>query len=277
MGGELNDWIGKTVTRRDLVTRRLMDEYRATLAPHLHAPADDGECLPGFHWCLALPAHETDALGPDGTEAKGLFLPPVALSRRMWAGGAVETFRPFRLGDEVTRVSTVSDIKERQGRSGALCVISVTHEMSTGGGLALRERHDILYRDAPVQGGAKQAAAVLPDQGLRWEVDATPLLLFRFSAVTFNGHRIHYDLAYARETEGYDGLLVHGPLQAALLMNQIAVLRRAAPRRFTYRCTNPLVAGQCFTVRSWSGSGGAAMGAITDAAGIMTIEAEAHG
>ncbi len=276
MTDEFSSWIGKSVTRQDLVTQRLVDEYCATLAPYLFEPAHKDECPPGFHWCVALPTHDTSALGPDGAEAKGTFLPPVPLPRRMWAGGQVATFKPMRVGDHVTRVSTITDIKQRQGKSGSLCFISVTHDLISEDKLAIRERHDILYRDAAKAKDARPEAGTSPDAELRWQIEATPLLLFRFSAVTFNGHRIHYDLSYAKTVEGYDGLLVHGPMQAALTMNQLSVLRGSVPKTFVYRCVSPLIAGQNFIVQSWRNKEFNAIANIANATGIFTIEAEAR-
>lgn len=268
----MESWIGKTVVREDVVTPRLNAEFRATLAPFLFTPENKDHASPGLHWCLALPAHDTGKLGPDGAEAKGLFLPPVALPRRMWAGGAIESFRPFGINDKVVRTSTVSEVKSRDGKSGALCLVSITHEITRAGELAVRERHDIVFREASTSSTGMAEAREPPRGDIVWQVGGSPLLLFRFSAITFNGHRIHYDLCYAKETEGYGGLLVHGPLQAALLLNQLSVLKGVVPSMFSYRCTAPLVAGPAFHVASKRDS----TGVIADANGVITMEAKAH-
>jgi 3-methylfumaryl-CoA hydratase len=277
MTGDFRSWIGRPVTREDVVTRRLVDEFRATLSPHLFTPEQADIGPPGFHWCIALPAKDISELGPDGAEAKGTFLPPVPLPRRMWAGGQVETLRPLRVGQHVTRTSTITDVKQREGRTGSLCFISVTHDISTQGELAIRERHDILYRETPRVDDAKPIAKSFPETRIKWHINASSLLLFRFSAVTFNGHRIHYDLPYARDVEGYAGLLVHGPMQATLALNQISSLAGRVPKLFNYRCTAPLLSGQEFIVGSWMDADGVSRSVIADAAGIFTIEAEAHG
>ncbi len=269
----VESWIGKTVVREDAVTPRLNAEFRATLAPFLFIPENLDHASPGLHWCLALPAHDTDKLGPDGAEAKGLFLPPTELPRRMWAGGSIESFRPLAINDKVVRTSTVSDVTLRQGRSGGLCLVSVTHEITAGGQLAVRERHDIVFREASKVSTGTAGVEEPPRGDIVWQVRGSPLLLFRFSAITFNGHRIHYDLSYARETEGYGGLLVHGPLQAALLLNQLSVLNGAVPPVFSYRCTAPLVAGPAFHVASRRDN----TGVIADANGVITMEAKGHG
>lgn len=271
MSENFENWIGKSVTHEDVITQRLQDEYRSTLSPQLFKPKTDDECPPGLHWCVALPRQNIAELGPDGAEAKGVFLPPVPLPRRMWAGGQIETLKPLQVGDQVKRVTTISDVKSRQGKTGALCFISVVHEIFGGGALAIRERHDILYREASIESTQPKPPVEAPKGDLEWRVEATPLLLFRFSSVTFNGHRIHYDLPYAQQLEGYNGLLVHGPMQAALTLNQISTLRGKVPRVFDYRCVSPLIAGQTFRVLS--NAGGAV---ILNAVGVVTIEAKAH-
>lgn len=266
MTDRYQDWVAKSVTREEVIGTASRDAYVAALQPFLFRIGEDDVCPPGFHWCVAVPRHEAGNLGPDGAEARGLFLPPVTLPRRMWAGGLIETLRPLRVGDPVRRLSTISDVKSRQGKSGALCVVSVTHEFSVHGEIAMRERHDILFRAAATE-PVSLLPEPLPPHDLLWQVEATPLLLFRFSAVTFNGHRIHYDLPYATEVEGYAGLLVHGPLQAALALNQASQLRGSVPRLFEYRCVAPLIAGETFTVQSRAGST-----VVADARGIMTLQ-----
>ena len=247
----LRQSIGRTIHDEDTLTPRLVNEYRATLAPHL-AIVNDGEAPLGIHWCLAPPAAPMAALGADGHAAKGEFLPPVPLPRRMWAGGSVETLGPLREGDRVRRTSTTGDVTVKQGRSGTLCFVAVRHELSTDRGLAIRERHDIVYRDLPVPPAAGAPLAKMTEKGntssrkadLVWTVETSPVLLFRYSALTFNGHRIHYDHPYVTGVEGYAGLVVHGPLQASLLFNLAATLGGSAPRMFNYRGVAPLIVGE---------------------------------
>lgn len=274
MSESFASWIGKSVTREDVVTQRLCDAFQATLAPHLFESGD--QCPPGLHWCLAVAVNSEENLGSDGAEAKGIFLPPVPLPRRMWAGGQVETIRPLNVDDRIKRTSTVSDIKNREGKAGKMCFVSVTHVITANGELAIRERHDILFREASDSPPVAAVQSAPPESDLAWRVEATPLLLFRFSALTFNSHRIHYDMPYAREVEGYNGLLVHGPLQAALTLNQLSVLHGKVPRRFDYRCVSPLIAGQTFRLmsRREGDAGGSAL--ILNAGGTATIEAKGH-
>ncbi|KRE23806.1 protein dehydratase [Bosea sp. Root483D1] len=249
---QLKSWIGKSEAASDLITPRLVASYEATFSPHL-APYQQGEAPLALHWCLAPPISPMAALGQDGHAAKGEFLPPVALPRRMWAGGRIETIAPLRTGDEVTRRSTIGDVTWKEGRTGPLCFVAVDHELVTERGVALRERHNIVYREA-AKPGAEPPPATAPAEpraaDLTWTVEASPVLLFRYSAITFNSHRIHYDQPYVTGVEGYDGLVVHGPIQATLIMNIIATLSGGKPIRLDYRGLAPLIAGEAFQVKA---------------------------
>lgn len=248
----LRSWIGRTEEASDLITQRLMQSFHATFAPHLApCPADDAPLA--LHWCLAPPISPMAALGQDGHAAKGEFLPPVPLPRRMWAGGTIETIAPLRVGDAATRRSTIADVTYKEGRTGPLCFVAVDHEILSPRGLALRERHNIVYREAARPGAAPPpvSAPAEPEPGdLAWQVETSPVFLFRYSAITFNGHRIHYDLPYVTAEEGYAGLVVHGPIQATLMLNIIATLNGGAPIKLDYRGVNPLIAGAPFTVKA---------------------------
>ena len=242
----LRSWIGRTETAEDIVTPRLVAEYGATLAPHL-APAPDGEAPLGIQWCLTPPIAPQDGLGPDGHPARGGFLPPVPLPRRMWAGGRIETKGALKLGETVIRASAIEDVTLKEGRSGALCFVTVRHGYAGADGIVITERHDIVYRDPPPPspagappGPAPGAGAAADEANLVWELDASPTLLFRYSAMTFNGHRIHYDEPYVTKVEGYPGLIVHGPLQATLLFTLAGVLGGATPKVFDYRGLSPM-------------------------------------
>jgi len=251
-------WIGKTTEEVDIITPRLLAEYRVTFEPFL-ATIPGVEVPLGFHWCLSPVLAPISELGRDGHPAKGGFLPPIPLPRRMWAGGSIDYSAPLRPNDHVRRRSTIVSIDAKQGRSGPLCFVGVRHDFHTDRGLALSELHNIVYRDeapfiresgpaAPPDTAASVAADQAPLES-SWTVTPTPTMLFRYSALTFNGHRIHYDQPYARTVEGYDGLVVHGPMQATLMLNLAAASRGAMPRRFTYRGLAPLIAGQPFLVR----------------------------
>ncbi len=244
-------WRGRESRSHDLVTQRMADAFAATFAPHL-AETLEGVAPLGIHWCLSPAIAPMDALGADGHPAKNRDLPPVPLPRRMWAGGRLDYASPIYVGDEVERITTIGDISRKQGRSGELWFVAVHHEYRTPRGLALRERHDIVYREAA---GDAPAAEPPPPAGFAdmvpqsWVVETHPTLLFRYSALTFNGHRIHYDLPYATGTEGYRGLVVHGPIQATLLFNMAAQMIGAPPPRFDYRGLSAAIAGTPIRVR----------------------------
>ena len=251
----LRQWIGRTRESADTLTPRLVEAYCATLAPNLASVKPD-EAPPAIHWCLAPEAAVASRIGTDGHPMTGDFLPPVPLPRRMWAGGRVETIAPLQPGDQVIRRSKIAAIQHKEGRSGALCFVTVEHEFATQRGLAIRERQDLVYRDIapPVTGetptGTADTAASAPAAqcDLAWTIQSSPILLFRYSALTFNSHRIHYDLPYATGVEDYAGLVVHGPLQASLLLNLAATLGGSTPRLFDYRGVAPLIAGGTFLV-----------------------------
>lgn len=269
-------WTGRTMSDDDIVTPRLAAEYLATFDPNL-ARVADGDGALGIHWCLSPAIAPVAGLGHDGHPRKGGFLPPVPLPRRMWAGGEIETHGALRVGDRVTRRSSIGEVSHKTGRAGALCFVAVHHEYATERGVAINERHDIVYRDAPAPGarGSKPADAPARTADLQWQVDATPVLLFRYSAMTFNGHRIHYDPVYATEQEGYDGLVVHGPLQATLMLNLAATLLDCTPRRFRYRGLSPLIAGGTVSVSGVRGGDGRIECWTTNADGRTCMEAVA--
>jgi 3-methylfumaryl-CoA hydratase len=190
-------------------------------------------------------------LGPDGHPTRGGFLPPVPLPRRMWAGGELEFFDTLRVGDETTRTSRIADVTMKTGSSGVLCFVSVDHLVTTPRGTALRERQDIVYRDMSTTQAAARPAAPPPVAQHRETHMADPVLLFRYSALTFNGHRIHYDRDYVTKVEGYPGLIFHGPMQAAFLVQLAAKLHGGtAPKKFSYRGLQPLFEGSEFSVNA---------------------------
>jgi 3-methylfumaryl-CoA hydratase len=248
----LRQWIGRGTQGSDIVTAQLTKSLRATLFLPIGEPKV-GDAAPfTVHWCLAQPVAAMSELGPDGHPSRGGFLPPVPLPRRMWAGGELEFLDALRVGDEVTRTSHIADVTMKTGSTGALCFVSVDHLITTVRGTAIRERHDIVYRDAsPAASASAKPAAPLPAAQHRETHMADAVLLFRYSALTFNGHRIHYDRDYVTRVEGYPGLIFHGPMQAALLVEFAARLHGgAAPKRFSYRGVQPLFEGSEFSVNA---------------------------
>lgn len=269
----LRQWIGRSESAEDTATPRLANMLRATLdeAPDLKA----GDAAPlGLHWCLApalAPMHE---LAQDGLPVRGDFLPPVPLEARMWAGGRLDFSDVLRVGDTVTRQSTISAVEAKEGRSGRLCFVSVTNHFLTERGQALSERQDIVYREPPKGDAAAPAGPDMPKPKWTREVMAEPVLLFRYSAMTFNAHRIHYDRDYCVDQEGYPGLLVHGPLQALLLLNFAASLGEGrAISSFDYRALSPLFAGAAFSLNAVEAGDGLQLW-TADAGGRPCMQAE---
>ncbi|TMM50755.1 FAS1-like dehydratase domain-containing protein [Sulfitobacter sabulilitoris] len=213
----LRDWIGRSETVTDTLDPRQARLMQVTL--DREARFRPGDALPPFwHYIYFNPELPASRLKADGHERLGRFLPPVDLPRRMWAGGRVEIAQPLRIGQRVTKTSTIRDIEMKQGRSGPLCFVTVDHRFEVDGVLHLTETQDIVYREMPAPGTPQPAGRPAPDTALPGRVvTPDPVLLFRYSALIFYGHRIHYDADYTRDVEGYPGLVVHGPLTVSLL------------------------------------------------------------
>lgn len=221
-------WTGRTETRTDLATAAPLAALSATLDREDPEPLPGADLPPLAHWLYFLPTALQREIGPDGHARRGGFLPPVPLPRRMWAGGRLDFHHPLQVGDEITRTSRIVHVDAKAGRSGPLVFVTVRHEIANARGVALTEEHDIVYREAPVPGVPQPAPLPAPaDATFAREIVPDPVLLFRYSALTFNGHRIHYDRSYVTGEEGYPGLVVHGPLIATLLVD---LLRRERPR-----------------------------------------------
>ena len=194
-----------------------------------------------WHWLYFLPHARESEIGPDGHPKRGGFLPPVPLPRRMWAGSRIQWLAPLSVGDDIKRESTIKSVTHKAGRTGDLIFVLVEHQISNQQGLAIIEEHDIVYRDAPGPDDKPVAPTAAPSDAM-WSKTITPddVLLFRYSALTFNGHRIHYDRKYVTEVEGYPGLIVHGPLIATLLVD---LVRQSIPgcalKSFEFRAIRP--------------------------------------
>ena len=248
----LRQWIGRSTEATDIVTAQLVMGLRATLFQDVGEPKR-GDAAPfTVHWCLAQPVFPMSMLGPDGHPTRGGFLPPVPLPRRMWAGGEIEFLQPLQVGDESTRTSRIADVQVKTGSTGTLCFVSVEHSISSPRGTAIRERQDIVYREMTSNAPASAKAPPSPPKAQHRETHVSdPVLLFRYSALTFNGHRIHYDRDYVTKVEGYPGLIFHGPLQAAFIIELAAKLRGGkAPKKFTYRGVQPLFEGSEFSINA---------------------------
>ncbi len=240
-GVDLQSWLGRIETRTDTITAAPLAALAATLDRDDPAPAAGSAVPPLWHWLYFLPTARPSELGPDGHPRRGGFLPPVALPRRMWAGGRLRFERPLRVGEVATRNSRIADVSAKEARSGPLVFVTVRHEISTGAGVALEEDHDIVYRGLPAPGAVAAPLPAPRDETFARRIVPDDVLLFRYSALTFNGHRIHYDRRYVTEVEGYPGLIVHGPLIATLLLD---LLRRehadAVVARFDFKAVSPL-------------------------------------
>ena len=272
----LDDWVGRTETRMDQVTAAPIAALAATLDRD-DPPPQPGDTLPPvWHWLYFLPVSRQSEIAPDGHPARGGFLPPVDLPRRMWAGSRIEFHHPLRVGDAITRVSRIHSVKEKSGRSGPLVFVTVRHEIGNAQGLAIVDEHDIVYRENAIPGEhAAPPPAAPTDQVWERGIEPGDVFLFRYSALTFNGHRIHYDRRYATEVEGYPGLVVHGPLIATLLLD---LLRRQMPTarvtKFSFRAVSPLFDTAPFSVCGATEGGQARLWA-RNAAGGLAMEAEA--
>jgi 3-methylfumaryl-CoA hydratase len=255
----LRQWIGRSQQATDMVTAQLVKALRATLFQEIGEPKK-GDAAPfTTHWCLAQPVFPMSMLSQDGHPTRGGFLPPVPLPRRMWAGGQLEFIEPLCVGDESTRTSRIADVTLKTGSTGTLCFVSVEHTISSPRGIAIRERQDIVYREATSRSSSAAKAPPPPPPAKHRETHVSdPVLLFRYSALTFNGHRIHYDRDYVTKVEGYPGLVFHGPLQAALIVEFAATLHGGkAPKKFVYRGVQPLFEGGEFSINANdNGSGG---------------------
>lgn len=249
----LKTWTGRTREISDLIAPFPLSALSATL-DHADPPAAEGDAVPPLgHWVYFLDAAPQSGLGPDGHAARGGFLPPVPLPRRMWAGGRVSFPGTFRIGERCRKVSTVKDVSAKQGKTGALVFVVVEHRVFAGDGtLAVVEEHDIVYRGAVdgTEAPAPKSTEERPEAV--WSLSLTPdaVMLFRYSALTFNGHRIHYDHPYVTGDEGYSGLIVHGPLLATLLVD---LCRRNQTERpiaaIDYRARRPVFTdGRAITV-----------------------------
>jgi 3-methylfumaryl-CoA hydratase len=252
----LQDWIGRTETLTDTATATPYAALAATLDwPSSGVRPPVGTALPYlWHWLYFLPLYPQSELGLDGHAKRGGFLPPVELPRRMWAGSDFEFHEPLAVGDQLSKTSTIVDVKEKTGRTGNLIFVKVRHELrrNASTNVALTEHHNIVYRAAPSIDDVVPAPVRAPsDHDWQRQVVPDDVLLFRYSALTFNGHRIHYDRQYVTQVEGYPGLIVHGPLIATLLMD---LLQQSIPKvkvaKFEFKAVRPTFDIHPFSVQA---------------------------
>lgn len=264
----LQSWIGKQQTVAESISAAHCQRLQHTL-DRTEALAT-GDRLPTlWHFITHVGSTPHRAMGADGHPERGGFLPPVALPRRMWAGGRVRFISPIAIGDEVTKTSTIEDVALKSGRSGELCFVTVRHQLSVDGTLCIDEEQDLVFREEPAPDAPTPQPKPAPTEA-DWSetVDPSEVMLFRYSALTFNAHRIHYDRDYARDVEGYAGLVVHGPLTATLLAD---LAERAVGRplaTFSFRGMAPLFDTAPFTINGRAAADTAELWAATPEGGM---------
>jgi 3-methylfumaryl-CoA hydratase len=269
--------MGKSEVLHDVVRPEAVAALAATL-DYGDAPGEGAPLPPLWHWINFWSIAPQSQLGEDGHPKRGQFLPPVPQPRRMWAGGRLTFPAPVPVGAALTRTSTIEDISHKSGTSGLLTFVTVRHEISRDGQLAITEEHDIVYRDLPAPGSTGPAAKAPPGEP-EWSrtIAPDPVLLFRYSALTFNGHRIHYDRSYVTTVEGYPGLVVHGPLIATLLMELLrAQLPEARVTDFRFRAVAPLFDTEPFKVCGRTEPDGSATLWAQNGAGELAMQAQAR-
>ena len=245
----LRKWIGKIDNVTDYVTPIVEQRYRATLNMDIGNPKDGEPVTSGLHWMLGWNLVKNDELGVDSHPALGEFLPPVPLPRRMWAGSEIKVLKPIRVGDKVIKQSTVADIQVKEGRTGLLCFVTAEYNFLVNDEVTINEKHNIVYRDISKSGGGSGYSKVIPEKAdLSEKIFMHPTILFRYSAIGFVGHRIHYDHPYTVNEENYPGLIVHGPLQATYLLRAAEKLMGKPVKSFTHKVMAPVFADSEYMV-----------------------------
>lgn len=270
---EFRSWIGRQERQEEVVSERLVAAFNATLDRDPGTPRPGDPAPLAIHWCLAPHLVPAGELGPDGHPKRGGFLPPVPLPSRMWAGGQLQFVDRLRVGDTARRTATIADIVFKQGRSGPLCFVTVDIAVETDRSPAIRERQDVVYRAGRPGAGAPTPAVHPPVRASR-TMQADAVLLFRYSALIFNAHRIHFDRAYCVDQEGYPGLVVHAPLMATLLIDFAASLGGEGLTSFDYRGVSPLFDGVPFSLNAADTDDGLELWiSVADGRDIMTATA----
>ncbi len=246
---EFSAWLGrKKITPAETATHRLVASFDAVFGS---LAARSGEISPGIHWCMFCSYDQERELGLDGHPKKGGFLPPIRLPRRMWAGGEVEFIQPIQKDAVLEKMSKITDVTQKSGKSGELCFVTVEHLYCHGDLTLIQEKQHIVFRAAANVTAQPQSNEMSSDQfESSTQFLITPITLFRYSALTFNSHRIHYDREYARDQEYYSDLVIHGPLQATALLNFATTVREQVPRKFDYRGVEPAQGSQVLTLGS---------------------------
>jgi 3-methylfumaryl-CoA hydratase len=273
----LNKWLGNTEIVTDYLTPVVEQRYRATLNIDPGNPVEGESATSGIHWMLAWNLKKNDELGVDSHPARGDFLPPVPLPRRMWAGSQIKVHNPLRVGDKVVKKSKVADIKLKTGRTGQLCFVTAEYEFLVEDEVRLHELHNIVYRDVSKAGGGSGVSDIIPDDADFTEtIFMHPTILFRYSAIGFVGHRIHYDYPYTKNEENYPDLIVHGPLQATFLLRAAEKLKGKSVSSFNHKVMAPVFANSEYIIGAKKNPDGSVScwGAVKGSG--MTMQAEAY-
>ena len=267
-------WVGRQFRSEDVIDTRLVNHFLTTLAP-FHA--SKSTVPPGIFWCLGPAVLPSTLLGDDGHPRTGLLVPDLPFPRRMWAGGELIFHGEFSPDRIIVKISTIADIVFKTGSTGLLGFVTLRHDYFEGDRLVLEERQDIVFRELAthlaIVANELSIASIEPKLD-RWVVNTDPVLLFRYSALTMNGHRIHYDHVYATEVEGYADLVVHGPLQATLMLTLATKKLGHLPKRFNYRGLAPLTCGTAIAVDVKESDGAYLETSITSQHGIRTMTAK---
>ncbi len=273
---DLQQWVGRRESTEDDITPGPVARFEAVLDSGMPPPGTGTPLPPGAHWCFFLNNAPQSKIGPDGHPERGDFMPPVELPGRMFAGARYDFPGTLVVGDTVTRTSEIASVTAKSGRSGELLFVTLRHSYANADGNAMIEENDIVFRESAKPGTVQAPAKPAPDepQWLR-TIHPDPVLLFRYSAITFNSHRIHYDRTYCQNVEGYPGLVVHGPLIATLLMDLCRRENETRLTRFEFRAMSPLFDTEPFTVNAAPDNGGWKLWAANSDGGLsMQARAE---
>jgi len=246
---DLNQWLGRSETNSAIIDARQAEMMAATFDMTI---LEVGDPLPPcWHWAWFNAAKPHSELGRDGHPKRGgnALLPPISLPRRMWAGGSLNFQKSILVGKTITKKSTIEKISEKNGKSGTLFIVTILHELFDEDTLCISEQQNLVFREDPKPNAPKAIAPAPPKNAeISREIMPDPVTMFRYSALTFNGHRIHYDVDYARDVEGYEGLVFHAPLTATLLLGLAREIAGKEIRNFNYRATAPLFGHEKFSI-----------------------------
>ena len=269
MMDNFKEWIGKEISRSDIITPRLVDHLQKTLGPNI---VTNNEIPEGLFLCLCPDVVDSNNLSKDGNSKLGIFLPNLPYKIRMWAGGKIEIYDQFKIGSEIKKVSKIENIEFKKGMSGNLCFVTINHDYKLENKIIVKEEQIAVYREkinTNLNINKNIDSIEIIDE---FNIFGSSTLLFRYSALTFNGHKIHYDIDYTKTEEGHSGLLVHAPLQATYLLN-IAKKNNIKFDSFEYRATFPLISNKKFKVQLGKNNKDEIVGLVLNDENIATMQA----